>query len=102
MPEGGDIEIGLRRELARPPGDLRANESHYVCIQVRDQGEGIPEENLQHIFEPFFTTKDVGKGTGLGLSISYGIVEEHGGWIDVQSQPGEGSCFSVYLPEEVE
>jgi signal transduction histidine kinase len=69
---------------------------------VQDEGEGIPAENLPHIFEPFFTTKEVGKGTGLGLSISYGIVEEHGGWIEVQSKPGEGSCFTVCLPEEVE
>lgn len=102
MPEGGDIEIGIRRELTRPPADPQAKASHYVRIHVRDQGQGIPDENLHHIFEPFFTTKEVGKGTGLGLSISYGIVEEHGGWIDVQSQPGSGSCFSVYLPEEVE
>ena len=49
-------------------------------------------------FDPFFTTKDVGQGTGLGLSIAYGIIEEHGGWIGVDSTPGKGSCFSVYLP----
>ena len=60
---------------------------------------GIPEEHLPHLFEPFFTTKDVGESAGLGLSISYGIVQEHGGWIDVTSQPGEGSCFTVYLPQ---
>ncbi len=60
---------------------------------------GIPEENVQHLFEPFFTTKAVGEGTGLGLSIAYGIVQEHGGWIDVTSRPGEGSCFTVFLPE---
>jgi signal transduction histidine kinase len=71
----------------------------WVKLQVSDQGVGIDEEKLQKIFDPFFTTKDVGEGTGLGLSIAYGIVEEHGGWIDVKSTPGEGSCFSVYLPE---
>ena len=55
---------------------------------------------MDHIFEPFFTTKGVGEGTGLGLSISYGIIKEHDGWIDVESVPGKGSCFSVYIPAE--
>jgi signal transduction histidine kinase len=60
---------------------------------------GISEEHLQQLFEPFFTTKEVGAGTGLGLSLAYGIVQEHGGWIDVASRVGEGSCFTVFLPE---
>ena len=55
---------------------------------------------MQQLFEPFFTTKAVGAGTGLGLSIAYGIVQEHGGWIDVNSRVGEGSCFTVFLPEK--
>jgi signal transduction histidine kinase len=59
---------------------------------------GIPPEILPRIFEPFFTTKSVGEGTGLGLSVAYGIVREHGGWIDVQSVARQGSRFSVYLP----
>jgi signal transduction histidine kinase len=63
-----------------------------------DEGEGIPEDHLSHIFEPFFTTKDVGEGTGLGLSVAYGIVRDHGGWIDVQSEVGKGTEFRVYLP----
>jgi signal transduction histidine kinase len=69
-------------------------------VAVADQGEGIAAEYLEQIFEPFFTTKDVGEGTGLGLSIAYGIVEEHGGWIEVTSELGQGSCFTVFLPQE--
>lgn len=69
-----------------------------VDIAFSDTGVGIPPENLTRIFDPFFTTKEVGKGTGLGLSISYGIVEQHGGTIEVKSQVGEGSTFTVHLP----
>ena len=69
-----------------------------VEITVADTGCGIPEENLRRIFDPFFTSKAVGKGTGLGLSVSHGIVEGHGGLIEVQSKVGEGSTFRVFLP----
>src|SRR5262249_39686575 len=62
------------------------------------QGVGIPAADLQYIFDPFFTTKDVGQGTGLGLSIAYGIVQDHGGWIDVCSQPGQGTRMAIYVP----
>lgn len=95
----GSVEIGIGVEHAEPPQGVDAAEGDYIRAWVRDDGAGIPEENLPHLFEPFFTTKDVGEGTGLGLSISYGIVREHGGWIGVESKPGEGSCFSVYLPK---
>ena len=67
-------------------------------MRVIDDGSGIAQEDIRHLFEPFFTTKDVGQGTGLGLPIAYGIMQEHGGWIDVQSRLGEGSCFSVFVP----
>ena len=64
---------------------------------MEDQGAGIAPEHLTHVFEPFFTTKDVGEGTGLGLSVAWGIVRDHGGWIDVESEPGRGSRFTVLL-----
>lgn len=69
-----------------------------VCVAIRDNGCGIPEEIQSRIFEPFFTTRDVGKGTGLGLSTCYDIVKKHNGRIEVDSKVGEGSCFTVYLP----
>jgi signal transduction histidine kinase len=70
----------------------------WAIIEVIDSGCGIAAENLQRIFDPFFTTKDVGHGTGLGLSMSYSIAVKHGGSLSVQSQVGEGSCFSLQLP----
>jgi signal transduction histidine kinase len=69
-----------------------------VWVEVEDNGKGIAAEHLGRIFEPFFTTKPVGKGTGLGLSLSYGIVNKHGGRIEVSSTPGSGSIFRVLLP----
>ncbi len=69
-----------------------------VLIEIRDDGRGIPPEIVTKIFDPFFTTKPVGQGTGLGLSISYNIIKEHGGRIEVESQPGAGTTFRIYLP----
>jgi two-component system NtrC family sensor kinase len=86
MPEGGKLHITSRLQ----EGTVQAVFS--------DTGPGIPKENIHHIFDPFFTTKEVGEGTGLGLSVSYGIVKQHGGTIEVQSENGSGATFIVKLP----
>jgi signal transduction histidine kinase len=72
----------------------------WVRVSIADTGAGIAPENLSRIFEPFFTTKPVGQGTGLGLSLSYNIVNKHGGRIEVESEMGKGTTFTVYLPVE--
>ncbi|MBK8255986.1 MAG: HAMP domain-containing histidine kinase [Polyangiaceae bacterium] len=94
----GRVEIAVRVEKAHSPDDVDSPSKEYVCIHVRDTGGGISDAAKDHIFEPFFTTKDVGEGTGLGLSVSYGIVQDHGGFISVDSKLGEGAHFVVYLP----
>ena len=83
---------------AQDPRGPATESKPMVVISIVDTGCGIPEANLRRIFDPFFTSKDVGKGTGLGLSVSHGIVEAHGGLIEVQSKVGEGSTFTVFLP----
>ncbi|MEE9419696.1 MAG: ATP-binding protein, partial [Desulfatiglandaceae bacterium] len=71
-----------------------------ILASFADTGKGIPEEDLSRLFEPFFTTKKKGKGVGLGLSVAYGIIQEHGGSIQVESKLGEGTTFLVKLPLE--
>ena len=101
MPKGGTLTIetvnapvpaqGVRGHLLVAPGN-------YVKLSIVDTGMGISKEVQQQIFEPFFTTKEVGKGTGLGLATVYGIVNQSGGYVWVDSEPGQGSCFTIYLP----
>lgn len=86
--------IGIDGEIQLSTQEI----DHGIQIQVSDNGCGIEKGSLLKIFDPFYTTKDVGKGTGLGLSISFGIIQNHGGRIDVVSEYGEGSCFTVWLP----
>ena len=69
-----------------------------VWVEVEDTGKGIAAEHLKKIFDPFFTTKPIGKGTGLGLSVSFGIVQKHGGRIEVRSELGKGTAMRVWLP----
>lgn len=101
MPGGGRITITAGSTSLRT-SDLAFNRNRrsgsFVVISVVDQGCGMSDEVLGHIFEPFFTTKDVGRGTGLGLSTVYGIIEQHEGWVEVESAVGRGTTFRVYLP----
>ncbi len=100
MPKGGTLRIATslaRKQLLETKfPDVRAEQ--YVRISVGDTGSGMDAETRSRIFEPFFTTKELGKGTGLGLSVVYGIVTSHSGFIDVESEPGLGTTFLLYLP----
>ncbi len=102
MPKGGVLAIEARRvvmgnDYVRTHG--YGSPGDYVLVRVADTGAGMDERTMKKVFEPFFTTKPEGKGTGLGLSIVYGIVKQHNGYINVDSEPGKGTTFSLYFPE---
>jgi two-component system cell cycle sensor histidine kinase/response regulator CckA len=94
MPMGGSIEVTVRSLRMRTGQHLILHEGEYVKIAVQDKGIGIPKEIMPRIFDPFFTTKS--KGHGLGLATSYSIMRKHDGCIDVESEPGQGSTFTIY------
>jgi PAS domain S-box-containing protein len=98
MPHGGRLVIATRNEYV-PPGEPDLRAGPYVVLSVADTGTGMDEDTRARIFEPFFTTKERGKGTGLGLSTVYGIVQQSGGAIKVESSVGEGTTFHIYLPQ---
>jgi signal transduction histidine kinase len=101
MPDGGQLTIRTTNQYISAddiPPLSQAQAGRYVLLSVCDTGTGIDESIREHIFEPYFTTKPMGKGSGLGLAICSGIVTQHGGFFNVDSQPGVGSCFTVALP----
>jgi len=102
MPEGGAMHIGAQTVEVDAPKNDHAEPGEYIALTIRDEGVGIPAETLEQVFKPFFTTKKEGRGTGLGLYVCQGIVREQAGWIDVESEVGVGSTFTVYLPREDE
>jgi len=98
MSKGGKLLIEITAvTVDDPPLEIK-HPGEFVRCTVTDSGRGIALENLPHIFEPFFTTKDVGKGTGLGLATVFGIIQQHNGWIKVESVVGQGTTFHIYLP----
>ena len=101
MPDGGRLHLATSN-VELKTGDVQsipeAQAGAFVCLAVSDSGRGMTPDVQSHLFEPFYTTKGLGKGTGLGLAVIYGIVKQHGGWINVYSQLGIGSTFKVYLP----
>ncbi len=101
MPDGGNLIIGAETKMLDEQGvgiHPDARPGRYVALRVTDSGMGIPRDVIDKIFDPFFTTKEQGKGTGLGLSTVIGIVRSHAGFVNVESEPGKGTTFRIYLP----
>ena len=106
MPRGGRLTVSTKRvdvnTVTETRGQAGALPGVYACLSVSDTGSGIPQDIQKNIFDPFFTTKGKEKGTGLGLSTVYGIVRQLKGWIEVESQTGQGAAFKLYFPESAE
>src|SRR5260370_24666245 len=99
MADGGAITITVEAVLAGPfPDQPKEVAKEYLKVEVTDTGIGMEESVRQHIFEPFFTTKPSGKGTGLGLPVVYGLMQNHQGFVDVKSEPGVGTTFTLFFP----
>lgn len=105
MPDGGKITISatpIHVDPARRALHADAQLGKYICLEVRDTGQGMSAATMDRMFEPFFTTKDVGQGTGMGLATVYGVLKQHGGWIEAQSALGQGTTISAFFPLSVD
>jgi CheY-like chemotaxis protein len=98
MPEGGRLSLETRSVPRAELNFPEATADHYICIKVTDTGVGMDQSIRNRIFEPFFTTKNKSQSTGLGLSVVYGIIKNYNGFVEVESKPGSGTSFHVYLP----
>ena len=100
MPRGGNLFLKTMnvtdKDIINKP--YKVKPGNYVLLTVRDTGAGMDKKTMERVFEPFFTTKGLANGTGLGMASAYGIVKAHRGYIDVASEKGQGTTFSIYLP----
>jgi CheY-like chemotaxis protein len=105
MPDGGKLTLTTSRVEIDETACARNSEAQlgaHICLAVRDTGYGMDAATMSRIFEPFFTTKEPGTGTGMGLATVYGVVKQHGGWIEVDSAPGRGTAIRTFFPPSVD